>query len=216
MSFILIDTCQEERSTNNLNFCLVDTAKKGLMWTSIWQILAKKKGLEWASFQRLGEVQKALNLSLPQAVDLVSHTLHKEPYTRAKVCQILEMKEEDFVNKVLSAKTAQGKGVMSQIPDLSQEVNWLLTNFCSIIKHWRLRVLYHLEVYENRSCVLQLQCRLSSYFNEPPMFSRRLGESYLSNVSVMRPILKLRKNWGHWWTRAIGAVGTCMSAAAPS
>lgn len=103
----------------------MDTAKKGLMWTSIWQILAKKKGLEWASFQRLGEVQKALNLSLPQAVDLVSHTLHKEPYTRAEVCQILEMKEEDFVNKVLSAKTAKGKGVMFQIPDLSQEINWL-------------------------------------------------------------------------------------------
>lgn len=32
------------------------------------------------------------------------------------------MKEEDFVNKVLSAKTAQGKGVMFQIPDLSQEI----------------------------------------------------------------------------------------------
>lgn len=43
---------------------------------------------------------------------------------RAEVCQILEMKEEDFVNKVLSAKTAQGKGVMFQIPDLSQEINY--------------------------------------------------------------------------------------------
>lgn len=57
-------------------------------------------------------------------MDLVSHTLHKELYTRAEVCQILEMKEEDFVNKVLSAKTAQGKGVMFQIPDLSQEINY--------------------------------------------------------------------------------------------
>lgn len=172
---------------------MVDTAKKGLMWTSIWQILAKKKGLEWASFQRLGEVQKALNLSLPQAVDLVSHTLHKEPYTRAEVCQILEMKEEDFVNKVLSAKTAQGKGVMSQIPDLSQEINWLLTYFCSIIKHWRLRVLYHLEVYyENRSCVCNYSADFQVISTSHPCF---LGgrESLIFQTYLW---------WGRFWGSA--------------
>jgi hypothetical protein len=70
--------------------------------------LAKKKALQWAGFRRLGDVQKALNLSLPQAVELVRDVLHEEPYTRAEVCQILDMKEEDFVNNVLSARTAHG------------------------------------------------------------------------------------------------------------
>lgn len=74
----------------------------------IVQILAKKKDLQWANFQRLGDVQKALNLSLPQAVELVQKLLHKEPYTRSEICQILEMKEEDFVNNVLSARTTHG------------------------------------------------------------------------------------------------------------
>ncbi|XP_062581212.1 N-acetylgalactosamine kinase-like isoform X1 [Saccostrea cucullata] len=102
ISFVISNSCVEKNKASSSEFntrvveCRIAT-----------QILAKQKGLQWADFQRLGDVQKALNISLPQAVKLVKEVLHKEPYTRSEICQILDMKEEDFVSNILSARTAQ-------------------------------------------------------------------------------------------------------------
>ncbi|XP_078313928.1 N-acetylgalactosamine kinase-like [Crassostrea virginica] len=102
ISFVISNSCVEmnKAATSEFNTRVVECR-------IATQILAKQSGLEWEKFQRLGQVQRALNVSLPQAVDLVRKTLHEEPYTRAEVCQILGIKEEDFVSTVLSARTAQ-------------------------------------------------------------------------------------------------------------
>ncbi|KAK3098589.1 hypothetical protein FSP39_021040 [Pinctada imbricata] len=69
------------------------------------QILAKSKGLNWRDYKRLADVQKALKLTLEEALEVVKEVLHEEPYTKEEVAQILGVSKEELANTSLSANT---------------------------------------------------------------------------------------------------------------
>ncbi|XP_069137035.1 N-acetylgalactosamine kinase-like [Argopecten irradians] len=69
------------------------------------QIIAKSKGLNWRDYKRIGDVQKALGLSLEEALAVVKDIFHKEPYTKEEVCTLLEVTSEQLAETTLSANT---------------------------------------------------------------------------------------------------------------
>ena len=71
--------------------------------------MAKSKGLNWKDFRRLGDLQKQLELSLGAMIELVENTLHKNPYTKEEVCNILEVTEGELNQISLSEKSWNGK-----------------------------------------------------------------------------------------------------------
>lgn len=228
ISFVISNSCVEmnKAATSEFNTrvleCRIAT-----------QILAKKKELEWASFQRLGEVQKALNLSLPQAVDLVSHTLHKEPYTRAEVCQILEMKEEDFVNKVLSAKTAQVHTfkLYQRATHVFSEAGRVLSfkRICDEADSEAPQKLGTLMNESHRSCRDMYECSCTELDNlvnicleSGALGSRLTGAgwggcavSMVPTKEVMNFLVKVKKNFYEKEPSRAGKVGTALFATQP-
>ena len=71
--------------------------------------MAKKKGLDWKNFKRLGDLQSALGVTLPDMIELVHETFHKEPYSKKKVCELLDVTEEELNNISLSERTYAGR-----------------------------------------------------------------------------------------------------------
>ena len=73
------------------------------------QILAKSQpSLQWREVKRLGELQTQLGLSLDGMLELIKTNLHKEPYSKAEVCKILEISPEELAETSLSANTRDG------------------------------------------------------------------------------------------------------------
>eukprot|EP00794_Sanderia_malayensis_P018052 gene18052-19861_t len=68
------------------------------------QVLAKLHGLNWKELRKLADVQKALGKSLQEMVDITKEKLHEEPYTRAEICKILEITEDEFIADCLSPR----------------------------------------------------------------------------------------------------------------
>lgn len=73
---------------------------------SIWsQILAKKHGLPWRKFQKLGDLQQALGLSLQSICETVDKDLHPEFYSKEEVCRELELSPEELNEVSLTPNT---------------------------------------------------------------------------------------------------------------
>ena len=71
--------------------------------------MAKSKGLEWRNYRRLGDLHIALGVALPDMIELVNKTFHKEPYSKQEVCELLEVTEEELNNTSLSERTFTGE-----------------------------------------------------------------------------------------------------------
>ena len=71
----------------------------------IRQVIAKTKGLDWKKYKRLGDLHSVLNLPLSDMIQLVNETLHKEPYSKQEVCEILKVTEEELNSISLSERT---------------------------------------------------------------------------------------------------------------
>uniref|UniRef100_A0A4W4GCR7 N-acetylgalactosamine kinase n=1 Tax=Electrophorus electricus TaxID=8005 RepID=A0A4W4GCR7_ELEEL len=69
------------------------------------KVLAKVSGLDWSSFQKLGDLQTELGLSLEKMLELVEEVLHPEPYSRDEVCKILGINTEQLSVNIVSANT---------------------------------------------------------------------------------------------------------------
>eukprot|EP00795_Rhopilema_esculentum_P011467 gene11467-21679_t len=68
------------------------------------QVLAKLHGLDWKNLRRLADVQKTLGKTLAEMVEIVKEKLHKQPYSRKEICEILEVSEEDFISYCLNPR----------------------------------------------------------------------------------------------------------------
>ncbi|GFS27869.1 N-acetylgalactosamine kinase-like, partial [Elysia marginata] len=76
-------------------------------------ILAKSQpSLKWREMKRLREVQTQLGLSLDSMLKLVASTLHKEPYSKTEVCNILEVSPDELIETSLSANTTHVEAFM--------------------------------------------------------------------------------------------------------
>jgi len=69
------------------------------------KLLARSRGLEWAKHQRLGDLQKELQLDFDQMAQLVRSTLHEAPYTKQEICEQLGVTETQLDETTLSPNT---------------------------------------------------------------------------------------------------------------
>ena len=72
-------------------------------------MIAKTKGLDWKKYKRLGDLHSNLGLTLSDMIQLVNESLHKEPYSKQEVCEILEVTEEELNSLSLSERTYDSK-----------------------------------------------------------------------------------------------------------
>lgn len=73
------------------------------------QILAKSQGLDWRKIKKPIELQKALNCSLLELIDLTENNLHKDLYTNDEICKILETTQQELILNSLTQNTANCK-----------------------------------------------------------------------------------------------------------
>uniref|UniRef100_A0A8C0YN57 Galactokinase 2 n=1 Tax=Cyprinus carpio carpio TaxID=630221 RepID=A0A8C0YN57_CYPCA len=69
------------------------------------KMLAKARGLDWSRLLKLGDLQKELQVSLEQMLELVEELLHPEPYSREEICKTLGISTEQLCEDILSANT---------------------------------------------------------------------------------------------------------------
>lgn len=53
-------------------------------------------GLPWRTFQRLGELQRALDMTLPQMITMVEDTFEVRPYSKRQVCELLNTTSDEL------------------------------------------------------------------------------------------------------------------------
>ena len=68
------------------------------------QVVAKEKGLEWRKIRKLLQLQEALGKPLNEMAGVID-CLDTEPYSRDKICQILEVSREELESESLSEMT---------------------------------------------------------------------------------------------------------------
>ncbi|CAG2218940.1 GALK2 [Mytilus edulis] len=102
--FVISNCCVElnKAATSHFNIRVVECRLAS-------QIIAKTKGLKWREFKRFADVQKALGLTLDEAINVVKEILHQEPYTKEEVCGILEVTADELAQTSLSANTLDVK-----------------------------------------------------------------------------------------------------------
>jgi hypothetical protein len=76
------------------------------------QVLAKLNGLDWRAVRRLVDVQTMLGLTLSDAAALVDQRLHREPYSKQEVCDILAVTPEDLDAISLSERSRRGESTV--------------------------------------------------------------------------------------------------------
>jgi N-acetylgalactosamine kinase len=67
--------------------------------------LAKQNSVDWRNIRRLLDVQKALNRSLNEMIDLTKATLHENAYKKEEICKILDVTADELAETSLSANT---------------------------------------------------------------------------------------------------------------
>lgn len=99
-SFVVANSCVEmnKASTSHFNTRVVECHIAA-------KVIAKSQGCKFKKRLRLSDVQAMLGLQLPQMVEMVQNVLHPEQYTRAELCQVLEMTEDEFQSLVLGKNT---------------------------------------------------------------------------------------------------------------
>ena len=69
-------------------------------------IISKLLGLtNWSEQKRLKDVQTSASKTLPDMIELVKQHLHAEPYSKAEIATLLELKEEDLNEQYLTKNT---------------------------------------------------------------------------------------------------------------
>jgi len=63
--------------------------------------------------KKLLDVQTALHASFDEMLQLVDNVLHKEAYTRQEICEILDIKDEQLQESLLSRNTQDGESFQS-------------------------------------------------------------------------------------------------------
>lgn len=69
------------------------------------KVLAKARGVDWQRLLKLGDLQKELQASLEEMLELLEEVLHPEPYSREEICTTLGISAEQLCQDILSANT---------------------------------------------------------------------------------------------------------------
>ncbi|KAG0722948.1 N-acetylgalactosamine kinase [Chionoecetes opilio] len=69
------------------------------------QVMAKKAGLPWRTFQKLGDLQRALDKTLLQMITLVEDSFEVRPYSKRQVCELLNTTPDELNQVSLSENT---------------------------------------------------------------------------------------------------------------
>ena len=72
-------------------------------------MLAKKNGIDWRQIKKPLELQKALNKSLLELIELVRVQLHQEVYSIEEICQILGTDHNELMQTTLTPNTSDSK-----------------------------------------------------------------------------------------------------------
>lgn len=205
----------------------------------VLKVLAKLNGLEWRSVRRLVDVQAALGLTLSDAVALVDQYLHREPYSKQEVCDILAVTAEDLDATSLSERSRRGKPrrlvfivakkEIRSTTDILQRVEDFKVTFSRFSEHCCVVI----------SCQTCISTRSSTFFLHALLFlqtslkcdstlfqlsgsnftiglrtsTRRPNGCWSSNQCANEPTLMHSLNSAHWCMTVTAAVVTCTSAA---
>lgn len=69
------------------------------------RVMAKAKGLDWREVKKLLPLADALGLSPNEMAPVVGATLHREPYSRAEICSVLGVSDEEMARECLTEKS---------------------------------------------------------------------------------------------------------------
>ena len=72
------------------------------------QIIASKKGLDWRSIKTLGQLQNKLGLPLADMTSIFDSILHKAPYSKQEICDLLGVTTDELNSISLSERTYGG------------------------------------------------------------------------------------------------------------
>jgi N-acetylgalactosamine kinase len=102
--FVITNSCVEanKAATNQFNTRVVECRLAA-------QVLAKSQGLEWRKIKKPLEVQKQLDLTLLELIDLVKVNIHEGIYTIDELSNTLEATKEEIVLNSLSQNTSECK-----------------------------------------------------------------------------------------------------------
>ncbi|XP_023240085.1 N-acetylgalactosamine kinase-like [Centruroides sculpturatus] len=99
-AFVIANSCVEmnKAATSHYNTRVVECHLAA-------QIIAKDNNLEWNTFKKLGDVQKALGVSLEKMPELVDSSLHEQCYTRKELYEIFHYSPQEFERIFLTDNT---------------------------------------------------------------------------------------------------------------
>uniref|UniRef100_A0A146M3Q9 N-acetylgalactosamine kinase n=1 Tax=Lygus hesperus TaxID=30085 RepID=A0A146M3Q9_LYGHE len=69
------------------------------------QVIAKKCGIPWKSIRKVVDIQNALSVTLNELMSLITKHLRTGTYTKAEICEILEVTEEELNQVSLNQNT---------------------------------------------------------------------------------------------------------------
>lgn len=69
------------------------------------RILAKEANLRWTEFERFATLQRELKFSLGEFEEFVDRVLTQDAYSREDIIKLLDVDENDFVEKLLTPNT---------------------------------------------------------------------------------------------------------------
>lgn len=70
------------------------------------KVLAKSQGLDWRKIKKPLDLQKLLNISLIELIELTQANLHPEVYNLDELCNILETTQQELILNSLNENTA--------------------------------------------------------------------------------------------------------------
>lgn len=95
------------QKTKFADFCLTECLVSLILLFQ--KVMAHKQGFPWRDIRTLGQLQSFVNCDLSAMINMVHDLLTTEPYSKAEICKILEVTEEEFHATSLGEKTYTGK-----------------------------------------------------------------------------------------------------------
>lgn len=102
--FVITNSCVEanKAATNQFNTRVAECRIAS-------QVLAKSQGLDWRKIKKPIDLQKALNFSIIELIEITQSVLHENVYTIDEVCRILETTQQELILNSLSQNTSNCK-----------------------------------------------------------------------------------------------------------
>ena len=101
--FVITNSCVEvnKAASNHFNTRVAECKLAA-------QVLAKSQNLDWRLIKKPLDLQKALNSSLLELIQLAKKNLHAEAYTIEEICALLDTNLDELARTSLSQNTCNG------------------------------------------------------------------------------------------------------------